>query len=880
MIGAHRRQVLQGGCSLLALAAGRFALARPTPVPVVSLPVREGVLSVTTLGDRAFRIRIAPPGSPEPVSPLLGPAPPHVEARLIREATTTRVVLPHGACVIDHRHGAVTFVDATGRQVLHETPGSRALQPGDLHGWRTLRAEQGFDLGPGEHLLGTGCFQDGYLDIAGLPRRLCQVNTQISLPFVVSTKGYGLLWHNTGLTDINRPAGTIDLVRRETGAAHTDDVTTAHGNARIERREAVWTGAFTTVEDTDHAFQLNLGRKMTSRYHVAIDGKVLVDHANQWLPASTGFIARLSPGSHRVEIRCEDLDQPRLRFGPKGSSTTWASSVADGIDYIVILGDRPAAIMAGLRQLLGGYAMMPVWSLGYIHCRERFHSAQEILETAREFRRRRLPCDMIVQDWQYWGHHGWNAMRFDEAAYPDPAAMIGELHAMDMRFMLSVWAKVSRDSELGQAIAAHDFFIPDTDWVDFFNPAAARFYGQAQAARLGSLGVDAWWQDATEPENDDLEGRQVHTAQGGREPGEIRRNIFPLAVTQAVYTAQRQARADVRTMILTRSAAPGQQRYPAATWSGDIGHDWETLRRQIPAGLNMAAAGYPWWTVDAGGFFRPGASQYTDPAYRERFLRWFQFATFLPLLRVHGYQTDTEFWRFGEEVEQIARQYLDLRYRLLPYIYTLATDVSLDGMPLIRPLAFDFGDDAQALRQSHAYMFGPALHVAPVVAPDVRQWPVYLPHSPGGWYDFWTGQRRDGGQSHMVDTPLDRIALHVRAGAIVPMGPARQSTAGALGGDLDILVWPGRDGTAHVWEDDGLSYGYEHGERSRIDLAWDDARGELTIAARQGAWTTMPAARRLTVNWGHARTQHPVTRQSSGHAMTIRLEPVGPPTRE
>ncbi|GAA0329913.1 hypothetical protein GCM10009087_45130 [Sphingomonas oligophenolica] len=411
-----------------------------------------------------------------------------------------------------------------------------------------------------------------------------------------------------------------------------------------------------------------------------------------------------------------------------------------------------------------------------------------------------------------------------------------------MRLMLSVWSKVSRDTELGKEVAARNFYIPGTDWVDFFNDKAATFYADNQNRRLGSLGIDAWWQDATEPENDDLVGRQ--TAAG---PGELVRIEYPLHVSRAVYEGQRRAFPDRRVMILTRSAFPGQQRYGAATWSGDIGNDWETLKRQIPAGLNMAAAGYPWWTVDAGGFFRPGPGQYTDRDYHERFLRWFQYATFLPLQRVHGYMTDTEFWRYGDEVETIARSWLELRYRLLPYLYSLAAEASRAGMPLLRPLVFDFPDDPTALDQAHSYMFGSAFHVAPVLAPGVSDWRAYLPVSTGGWHDFWTGERRNGGEWHQVPAPLARMPLHVRAGSIVPLGSVRQSTAGALGQDLDLLIFPGRDGSASLYEDDGLTYACEKGGSARTGFDWDDARGDLAIGRRDGGFRGMQPSRRFSV---------------------------------
>ena len=369
----------------------------------------------------------------------------------------------------------------------------------------------------------------------------------------------------------------------------------------------------------------------------------------------------------------------------------------------------------------------------------------------------------------------------------------------DARFMLSVWARIDPSSELGQEFTRRGYFIDGTDWVDFFNPDAAAFYAAEQETRLRRFGIDAWWQDATEPENDDLAGRM--TAAGRGEHVQL---AYPLEVTRAVSDSWQTALPDTRALILTRSAFLGQQRYPAFTWSGDVGNDWATLGNQIAAGLNMASAGYAYWTVDAGGFFRPGPGQYVDEAYRERFLRWFQFATFLPMQRVHGFETDTEFWRYGDKVEAISKAYLELRYRLLPYIYSTAAEVAEAGIPMMRPLVFDFAGDPGALDETHSYMFGGALHVAPVLAPGVNSWPVYLPETDGGWFDVWTGEHRSGGRIHNIPSPLDRIPLHARAGSILPLGPVRQSTSGMVQDRLDIYVFPGRDGSFELYEDDGL----------------------------------------------------------------------------
>jgi len=845
---SRRAFLLSGAAGASVVSWAKAPVKLPTvPDFVAHLP--DGVLEISGLSDRAFRVRFRPTGQHggPAESPILRMSGKHGVTRK-QQGDTTVLALPFLRCEVD-ADVTLRFFDKAGHLLLAEKPGSRKLRQASLYDEQVWEAEQAFESPSDEYLFGTGCFQDGALNLRGLPRRLTQVNTQISQPFLLSSKGYGLLWHNLGMSALNMPPRHLPLEKSATGASSVSDVTTSTGNARVARRVARFEGTFDVAEGGRHAFLLDIGQKMASRYHVEIDGKVCVDFANLWLPPTTSFFADLAPGQHHIRVEANETDAPSLWFGPAQAQTVWHSPVADAIDYIVIAGPEADAVMAGYRDLIGPTPMMPRWAYGYIHCRERFHSSDEILDTLREFRRRRLPVDVMVQDWQYWGKYSWNAMRFDERYYPDPAGLVQQLHAMDARFMLSVWSKIGRDTELGKEAARRNFYIPDTEWIDFFNPQATAFYCTNQNVRLGRLGVDAWWQDATEPENDDLVGRM--TAAGR---GEHVRLIYPLMVARAVYQEQRQARPDSRPMILTRSAFPGQQRYAAATWSGDIGNDWETFKRQIPAGLNMAAAGYPYWTVDAGGFFRPGEGQYEDPAYRERFLRWFQYATFLPLQRVHGYQTQTEFWRYGDQVETIARRYLELRYRLHPYIYSLAAETSRRGVPPMRPLVFDFPDDARALDQAHSYMFGPAVLVAPVLAPGVSSWPVYLPPSQGGWLDFWTGEMREGSRIHDVAAPLDAVPLHLRAGSILPLGPVLQSTAEANGRRLDLHVVPGRDGSFTLYEDDGLTNRYEQGAFSTIPIRWDDRRGELHIGAREGAFPGMPTDRTFLVH--RARPGH------------------------
>jgi alpha-D-xyloside xylohydrolase len=535
------------------------------------------------------------------------------------------------------------------------------------------------------------------------------------------------------------------------------DVTSTEGGKREVRERHIFEATIDIDETGDYALLLDVGQKMARRHNLLIDGKPVIEMQNLWLPPTASTIVQLSKGKHQLSAELTKDDQPILYYNKVKNETVFRSPVADGVDYTVFVGS-PDEIIATYRELTGECPQMPEWALGYIHCRERFHSSDEILQTANRFRSENLPVSMLVQDWQYWGKYGWNSMRFDEAFYPDPKALTDSLHQMGMKLMLSVWSKIDKNSEVGQQMLAANYYIPETDWIDFFNPEAAAAYWKNFKERLLPLGIDAWWQDATEPENDDLLGRKVNN---GRWRGEQVRNVYPLLVNKTVYEGL--VAAGKEPMILTRCGFAGIQRYGSAMWSGDVGNDWETFRRQITAGLGMQAAGIPWWTYDAGGFFRP-QNQYTDSAYIERMLRWIETAVYLPLMRVHGYMSNTEPWNYGQEAQTIIANCLKERYQLLPYIKRCAKAVSEQGSTLMRPLVFDFAHDAEALKQKYEYMFGPALLISPVTEPGVTTWRTYLPKHPGGWTDYHTGKYYDGGQ--YVETPVTKayIPVFVRVG--------------------------------------------------------------------------------------------------------------------
>ena len=642
----------------------------------------------------------------------------------------------------------VTVRDQSGRVVFRAT--SHQLQAGE--------ATLVFDSPKDESLFGLGQFQDGYSNVRGLSRRLTQVNTQISIPMLLSSKGYGILWNNYGLTDFNPCDQSVHLEKRA-GAGQREEVnvTTTEGGKKEVRERHIFQGTITVKESGDYALLLDVGQKMARRHNLVIDGQPVIEMQNLWLPPTTSKIVRLEKGTHTLSAELTRDDQPVVYYRRVTNHTVFRSPVAEAVDYTVFVGSADE-IIAAYRTLTGPCPEMPSWALGYIHCRERFHSSDEILQTANRFRNEGLPVSMLVQDWQYWGKYGWNSMRFDEEFYPDPKALTDSLHRMNLRLMLSVWSKIDKNSDVGRQMQADGYYIPGTDWIDFFNPDAAAAYWKNFSERLVPLGIDAWWQDATEPENDDLVGRRVNRGQWS---GEQVRNVYPLLVCKTVYEGL--TLHSSFPMILTRCGFPGIQRYGAALWSGDVGNDWETFRRQLTAGLGMQAAGIPWWTYDAGGFFRPH-NQYTDSAYIERMLRWIETAVYLPLMRVHGYMSNTEPWNYGSEAQAIIADCLKERYRLLPYIERCAKAVSEQGGTLMRPLVFDFADDLEALQQKYEYMFGPALLVSPVTEPGVTTWRTYLPKHEGGWYDYHTGQHYDGGQ--YVTTPVTKahIPVFLRAG--------------------------------------------------------------------------------------------------------------------
>lgn len=797
----------------------------------ITLQLAEGVMHVIPLSGKAIRIQWEKDSLQE--SKELVFVNRHEVPAMNVTATDSALVIAtrYLSAVVNKRTGDIHFNDANGYTFLREKPGGRKLTPSMMDDQPCFMAEQSFISPEDEFLFGLGQFQDGHYNLRNVSRKLVQVNTQIAIPFLMSSKKYGILWHQYGLTEFNPADDWIPLRKKTaiTGADTALEVTTTSGSQLIEKQQTLFEGKFSVQKDGAYMIMLDLGN-MDNRHLLLIDGKPLIDQSNLWLPPAVSKLVSLNSGEHAVQVVCKSSNTPVIRWKPVGNETVFRSPNAKMLDYTVFHGNSADAIIADFRNLSGNVPMLPLWAFGFWQCRERYTSAAHLVNTVKEFRKRKLPLDVIVQDWQYWGKYGWGVPRFDETNYPDPARFIQQLHDLNARLSISVWENLDKRSDIAREYIQKGLYIPNSPWIDIYNPETQRTHWQALNRNLFLHGVDSWWMDATEPENDALAGKQTYFG-----PGNFYRLTYPLFVSKAVYEGQRAANADKRVTILTRSAFPGQQRYGTICWSGDIGWNWDAYKRQIVAGLNFSITGMPYWTNDIGGFFRPGKEQYSDKGYHDILTRWFQWGAFNPVFRSHGYQTETEPWKYGETVETNMRSIMNLRYRLLPYIYAEAWQVSQHGSTMMRPMLMDFSDDTLAIRQPFQFMFGKSILVAPVTEPGVAQWNVYLPKS-AGWYNFHTGERYSGGQTILADAPQHIIPVFVKAGSIIPMGDVLQFSHEKSGDTLELRIYEGADAAFDLYEDEGDGYDYENGKYRIIPIRWNNKKKLLTINASQGSF--------------------------------------------
>lgn len=517
------------------------------------------------------------------------------------------------------------------------------------------------------------------------------------------------------------------------------------------------------------------------------------------------------------------------------------SKSSNAIDYYFLYGPEMDQIIHQYRVMTGHAPMFGKWAYGFFQSKDRYTSSAQLLQIANEYRVQHVPLDTIVQDWFWWVKQG--DPEFTPENYADVPKMLKTLHDEHVHAMLSVWAVFSPQSQNYAAMKARGFIIPGTQDYDATNPAAGDFYWKHLVGKLFSQGWDAFWLDSSEPEAQYPHGGQSDAVLADKKlfigNGARYTNIFPLMHTGNVYTHWRDTTNQKRVFILTRSAFAGQQRNAATTWSGDVFSTFWAFRRQIPAGLNFALSGMPYWTADIAGYGPPLARDTHDPSYQELYARWFEFGVFCPVFRTHGHRAnnENELFSYGP-VTPILIRYDRLRYRLLPYIYSLAWQVTKNDSTIMRPLVMDWRTDPATWNIGDEYMFGPDLLVSPVTRRGATSRAIYLPAA-AEWYDFWTGATIHGKQWIQANAPLDCIPLYVRAGSILPMGPNIEWAGQKPDAPIDLRVYRGADANFRLYEDAGDTYAYEKGAHVIIPIYWDDARKTLTIGTRDGSFPTM-----------------------------------------
>lgn len=895
------------GCARQSFKSDRYGVTVRTSAGTVRLePVAGGdIVRVTALpvGEKLT----------ERASLMASYTPSVVEGWSVAEADGKVILKTDGVeARVELADGLVAFYDRNGEPVIGEA--SRNFTTVEIGGKRAYELFTNFHSDPAEGLYGLGQHQSDEWNYKGRNEELYQYNTKVSVPFVVSTGNYGILWDNYSYSRFGDPRrySNLDELFTMKGTDGTGGGLTATYNYREGRRGATQLSTlkrsesridYQDLETVENFPAVNLGGSHvtwegtltapeTGTYHfilyyagyttVSMDGEEIVAERwrTAWNPNSYKFTVDMKAGEPRHLLIDWLPDGGTSYMGLKALSPRPAedqqrlalwSEMGDRVEYYFIKGDNLDGVVKGYRTVTGKAQVMPKWAMGFWQSRERYKTQDELTGALREYRERNIPIDNIVQDWSYWPVDAWGSHDFDPARFPDPKGMVDDVHAMDARIMISVWPKFYHTTDNYKAFDEKGWMynraVRDSirDWIypgyiggfyDAFVPEARKLFWDQMNEKLYSKGIDAWWMDASEPDilsNASMAYRKELMNPFSTGVVEEFFNAYSIVNAAAIYEGQRSVAPDERVFLLTRSGFAGLQRYSTATWSGDIGTRWEDMKAQIPAGLNFALSGIPWWTMDIGGFCvenryaraKEGSADLDE--WRELNARWFQFGAFCPLFRSHGQYPYREIYNIAPEGHPAYNSmvwYDKLRYALMPYIYSLAGKTHFDDYTVMRALVMDFGYDRSVFDIGDQYMFGPSLMVCPVYEYKARSREVYLPA--GDWYDFNTGRHLEGGRTIEADAPYERMPLFVRAGAIIPTGGEIASTATPQH-DLTIEVWAGADGTFTLYEDEGTNYNYEKGAWSTVPLVWNDATATLTVGERTGSYEGMPSERRLTV---------------------------------
>jgi len=805
----------------------------------------------------------------------------------------------------------IAFYNASGQLILEEKPeDSKIITSAEVMGEKTYHIQQLFNSPGDEAFYGLGQHQNDIMNYKGHDVDLWQHNIIVAIPFLVSSKNYGILWDNNSRTkfgDIRdfESLSSLKLYDKEGkeggltaeyfSEANFKSLFTSRYEPKIEYEfidvrdtfpenfntntgSVRWSGEIECRESGVHKFRLY----SSSYTKMWLNGELVVNSWRQnWLPWTHLLRLPMEAGK-RYSIKLEWIPNGGFiglkHLGPEKefykNSLSLYSEVADQIDYYFIYGNNLDEVIKGYREISGKAPMMPKWAMGLWQCRERYRTQKELLSVVKEFRKRKIPLDNIVQDWFYWEEDKWGSHEFDSTRYPDPEGMTGELHDdLKTHIMISVWPKFYLGTEHYEEFKEKGWLYMrnveqgQKDWVGpgysstFYDPyskEARDLYWKQMNEKLFEKGFDAWWLDCTEPDiQSNLSRAETRLRMHPTAIGTAARyrNTYSLMNAKGVYESQRESEPNQRVFILTRSAFAGQQQYAAATWSGDVVARWYDLKAQIPAGLNFCLSGIPYWTSDVGGF--SVESRYENAKgediyeWRELMTRWFQFAAFCPLLRVHGQYPYREMFYVAPDnhpAYQSMLAYDKLRYRLMPYIYSLTGMVTHKDYTIMRALVMDFGNDRKVLNIGDQYMFGPSLLINPVTEYKARKRQVYLPEG-SGWYDLKTGEHFGGGQTISADAPYRDIPIFVKEGSIIPFGPPIQYTTEKPADPLILYVYTGIDANFELYEDENVNYNYEKGKYSIIPIQYDEKTHTLTIGKRQGEFPGMLKERTIHVIW-------------------------------
>lgn len=807
-----------------------------------------------------------------------------------------------------------------------------------------------FDSPSDEAFYGLGQHQSEEFNMKGKNEDLFQYNTKVSIPFVLSNKNYGILWDSYSYCRFGNPNDYLQLNRafklydRRGKEGHlTGTYVDKNGKKLVRDEDSIYyeyacPPTSEIANKTDNGGLKNLpkgfnlqgatvtyegfiepeccgrcakaGKNEKQLYQfilyyagyikVYIDGKEVVPERwrTAWNPNSYKFSTELTKGK-KAQLRIEwqpdggdsycglRVSQPRNKT-QREQLSIW-SEMARDMDYYFIAGQNFDDVISGYRTLTGKASLYPKWVLGFWQSRERYQSSQDIEDNLAEFRRRHIPIDNIVQDWNYWRLPDWGAHDFEASRYPNPQAMLDSVHAMHGRFMISVWPKfydtTEHYKELDEKGWMYRQAVKDDihDWLGFrgsmydaYDEGARKLFWKQMDDHLyskfnknGVPGIDAWWMDASEPNVRDCTPMWYRKALCG--PTALGTsteyfNAYSTVNADAIYNGQRSVwkgkANEPRVFLLTRSGFAGEQRYSTATWSGDIGTRWEDMRAQMTAGLNYSMSGVPFWGMDQGGFCvenryvaaqklfnEKGVENEDLKEWRELQARWNQFGAFIPLFRSHGQWPTREIWNIAPDNHPTYKSFVyydQLRYRLMPYMYSMAAWAHFKDYTLMRALVMDFNGDKEVENIGNQWMFGPALMACPVGYYKARNRSVYFPKQ-CGWYDFYTGEHYDGGQHLVVDAPYEKIPVFVREGAIIPFGPAMEWCDEKPAELINLYVYEGQDGSFQLYEDEGTNYNYEKGKYATIEIAYNDADKTVSFGKRNGAFKGMLKNRRFNV---------------------------------